>query len=249
MQLPVPLRDALRPLQSALLDAGAAHFSGTLRVIGEPGGDIRFVDGRVVAVTTSGAPGVDALDRHAGDPPLDARSLRTTATVDSAFAIAAGWVERCHRIAPGPDADAEEPGYAATWLLDEIVRRLTTFSHSGFSPHRNLLVRTVTDDGDGITADILSLADGTNTCRDLAFRLGRPLYPITVEVARLLATGRLGVHHTEDPSQPGPLPLRRRGASGINDTLRPRPPQPARPLRTTPDEHWSPLRHSGDKIT
>ncbi len=254
MQLPIPLRDT-RPLEAALAAAGTDHFCGILRVIGEPGGDIRFADGRIVAVTTGGAPGFDALDRVAGERPLGAaraRLLRMTATVDGAFAIAAGWVERCHRIDTGPDdIDAGESGYEAPWLVDETDRRITALAHAGFSPYRNLLARTAAvEGGEGPGAGILRLADGTRTCRDLAFRLGRPLYPVSVEVARLLATGLLTVHHADD--RPGPadtaLPRRRRGASGINDTLRPRPPQPV-PPSTTVDEYYSPLRRRSEKIT
>ncbi|MEU5408453.1 hypothetical protein FEK33_16385 [Nocardia asteroides NBRC 15531] len=253
MQLPVPLRDTTRPLATALTHAEAGRFSGILRITGEPGGDIRFAGGRVVTVTTGGAPGFDALDRAGGDRPLGAaraRLLRMTATVDGAFAIAAGWIDRYHWIDADPEMFAgADPGYEPRWLLDETERRLAALIHAGFSPYRNLLALTeigrCAADGDGAAAALLRLVDGTRSCRELAFLLGRPLYPVTVEVARLLAGGQVTVparHATDLPPATGrtgmvdpALPRRRRGASGINDTLRPRPPQAAPPSATAAD--------------
>ncbi|MFJ2836689.1 hypothetical protein ACIO52_15150 [Nocardia sp. NPDC087230] len=247
MQLPVPLRDTTRPLAAALTDADARRFTGILRVTGEPGGDIRCVDGRIVAVSTGGAPDFDALDPHDDAQPLGAartRLLRMTATVDGTFAIAAGWIDRCHWIDAHPDVvAADDSGYDAEWLLGEAERRLAALAHAGFSPYRNLLA--LTDFGRSVReqgAELLRLVDGTRSCRDLAFLLGRPLYPVTVEVARLLGAGQLTVparHAADHPPVPAgagmvdpALPRRRRGASGINDTLRPRPPQAAPPSTT-----------------
>ncbi|MFE6921591.1 hypothetical protein ACFVAV_11140 [Nocardia sp. NPDC057663] len=250
MQLPVPLRDTTRPLETALTASGAGRLSGILRVTGEPGGDIRFADGRIIAVNTCGAPGFDVLDRE--EQPLGAartRLLRMTAAVDGVFAIAAGWIDRCHWIDADPEVFAgEDLGYESEWLLGETARRLSALAHAGLSPHRNLLAltdfgRSIRDAGD--SAAILRLVDGTRTCRDLAFLLGRPLYPVTVEVARLLACGQLTVPAPPAADQPPAtagggmvdpaLPRRRRGASGINDTLRPRPPQAAPPSTTSVD--------------
>ncbi|MDO3648479.1 hypothetical protein Q3A91_16030 [Nocardia mangyaensis] len=262
MQLPVPLRDTTRPLESALTEADTDRFTGILRITGEPGGDLRFVDGRIVAVTTGGAPG---FDQQAGDRPLGAartRLLRMTATVDGTFAIAAGWIDRCHWIDADPRVLGEEDlGYEPRWLLGETERRLAALANAGFSPYRNLLAltdfgRSERDRANGVAAEILRLADGSRSCRDLAFLLGRPLYPVTVEVGRLLTTGHLTVpapsvdrNPTTRPGTVDPaLPRRRRGASGINDTLRPRPPQAAPPSTTAVDEHRAPQRRT-ERIT
>lgn len=254
MQLPVPLRDTTRPFESALTEAATLGFSGILRVAGEPGGDVCFVDGRIVAVTTGGAPG---FDQQAGDRPLGAarvRLLRMTATVDGAFAIAAGWIERCHWIRTDP-VPHDDSAYDPHWLLDETSRRLAALADAGFSPYRNLLVRTGFGpiEHEGVAAEILRLADGTRSCRDLAFVLARPLYPVSVEVARLLAAGHLTVPPATDrplATRPGTadpgLPRRRRGASGINDTLRPRPPQAAPP---PVGELRAPPRRDTERIT
>ncbi|MFD4428524.1 hypothetical protein [Nocardia sp. NPDC058497] len=262
MQLPVPLRDTTRPLEVALTDAGTGRRSGILRVTGEPGGGIGFADGRVIAVNTCGAPGFEVIDH--GEQPLGAartRLLRMTATVDGLFAIAAGWIDRCHWI----DADrevfaGEDSGYESEWLLGETARRLAALAHAGFSPHRNLLAltefgRSIRDEDD--SAAILRLVDGTRSCRDLAFLLGRLLYPVTVEVARLLACEQLTIPARpagQPPATAGAgmvdpaLPRRRRGASGINDTLRPRPPQAAPPSTTAVDVSDSSPRRRTERI-
>ncbi|MGS2804839.1 hypothetical protein [Nocardia sp. MW-W600-9] len=264
MQFPVPLRDTTRPLAAALTDADAGLFTGILRVTGEPGGDIRLVDGRIVAVSTGGAPGFDEIDHRDGEQPLGAahtRLLRMTATVDGTFAIAAGWIDRCHWIDAHPQVIAgDDPGYEAEWLLGETDRRLTALAHAGFSPYRNLLAltdfgRSRRDEG----GDLLRLVDGSRNCRDLAFLLGRPLYPVTVEVARLLGGGLLTVPSRHAADQPPAtvgagmvdpaLPRRRRGASGINDTLRPRPPQAAPPSTTAVDVPDSSPRRRTERIS
>ncbi|MFD6390750.1 hypothetical protein [Nocardia sp. NPDC060259] len=263
MQLPVPLRDTTRPLDTALTDARTGRRSGILRVTGEPGGDIRFADGRIVTVNTCGAPGFDVLDRE--EQPLGAaraRLLRMTATVDGLFAIAAGWIDRCYWIDADPEVFAgADPGYESEWLLSETARRLSALAAAGFSPHRNLLAltefgRSRRDEDD--TTAILRLVDGTRSCRDLAFLLGRPLYPVTVEVARLLACHQLTIPArpaadrspgTADTGMVDPaLPRRRRGASGINDTLRPRPPQAAPPSAIAVDVPDSSPRRRTERI-
>ncbi|MFC6012140.1 hypothetical protein [Nocardia lasii] len=262
MQFPVAPRDATVAFASVLTEAGAHRFTGILRITGEPGGDIRFVDGLVVAVITSGAPGVALLD-HGDDRPhglAHTRLLRMTAVVDATFAIAAGWVDRGRRIDAEPaPIELEELGYDPRWLLDETERRLGALTHAGLSPHRNLLTptpfgRSARQHTEGIAGEILRLSDGTRTCRDLAFLLGRSLYPVTVEVARLLSTGHLTVPlpraQTPIPVSGGDsaLPRRRRGASGINDTLRPRPPQPVFPSATAVDAPDAPLLRGTERI-
>ncbi len=52
----------------------------------------------------------------------------------------------------------------------------------------------------GLRRDVLGLADGRRTARDIAFTLGRGVYPVTVEASRLLADGLLRIG---GPSQEG----------------------------------------------
>ncbi|GGK37827.1 hypothetical protein [Nocardia camponoti] len=245
-------RDPTRPLETAILDAEKQCSSGTLRVSGDPGGDVLFCQGRIVDVKTSGAPGFGALSQH----PVGAahtRLLRMTATVDGIFAIAAGWIDTCDwHTTTGIDT---EDGYEGQWVLTEVERRLTALAGVGLSPYRNRLYATLfgLHLQDESTNEIVTLADGNRTCRDLAFLLGRPLYPVTVEVARLLANDILRVAPTaaaEAPNSTNPaLPKRQRGASGVNDTLRPRPPQAARPPTTVVDGPDTPYSRSTERIS
>jgi hypothetical protein len=94
--------------------------------------------------------------------------------------------------------------------------------------------------------ELLAQVDGRRTARDLAFRTGRGVYPVTAEVARMLAEGLLEcadspvpipvrlppdapvVRRREQPALPPPqftapaeLPRRHPGASGIAETLVP----------------------------
>ncbi|MEY9874718.1 hypothetical protein ABH931_004218 [Streptacidiphilus sp. MAP12-33] len=50
----------------------------------------------------------------------------------------------------------------------------------------------------GLRREVLGLADGRRTARDIAFMLGRGVYPVAVEASRLVADGLLrigGAHH------------------------------------------------------
>lgn len=100
------------------------------------------------------------------------------------------------------------------------------------------------EDGDTGRRDILLNANGRRTPRDIAFAVGRGLFVVMGEIARMVAEGLL------DGGAPGPvnaepsartetrgvtdggaeqLPQRRRGASKINEVL-PMPPVTRKPL-------------------
>ncbi|MGW5318548.1 DUF4388 domain-containing protein [Nocardia thailandica] len=243
--------DITREVVGFLAGSCAGRHTGVLRVTGEPGGEFHLRAGRIVAVRTPGAPGVadllDALDAAPGAARL--RLLHMSAAVDGAFAVAAGWIDECRWYdgAPGPgDPDGFEP----EWLLGEARRRLQALMQAGMSPHRNVLTltaageRLLRDRADDPRAALLARVDGARSCRDLAFALGRSVYAVSVEVARMLGDGLLAVraqhatvreaHPRAGTVAPG-LPRRRRGASGINDTLRPRPPLAADPASAGPN--------------
>lgn len=254
--------DITREVIGFLAGACAGRHTGILRVLGEPGGEFHLRAGRVVAVHTRGAPGVTDILGASGSAPGAARLhlLHMTAAVDGAFAVAAGWVDECHwhERAPVP-GDTE--GFDPEWLLSETQRRLQALVQAGMSPHRNLLALTPagrellrTRAGDP-RAPLLGRVDGERSCRDLAFGLGRGVYGVSVEVVRMLGDGLLTVRPQQAPSadarpragmvEPG-LPRRRRGASGINDTLRPRPPQAADPVGAGPNH--PPSRRTDERI-
>ncbi|MFC9433328.1 hypothetical protein [Nocardia sp. NPDC057030] len=258
-RMPLLVRKPTQRLVLELMDAAAEARTGILRVAGDPGGDIRVERGQIVAVHSAGAPGVfELLARPGRGPTGDAelRAVTMLAAVDGAFAIAAGWLDSCFWAEISTDAHAGLAGVAGVepgWLLAETEWRLRALTQARVSPHRNRLLLSELGRTKAATAatsprqEILRQVDGQRTCRDIAFLLYRSLYAVTVEVSRLLAENLLLVPPPDhdrrtdrtlprDGTGPWPLPRRRRGASGINDALRPRPPQavPSRsPVETT----------------
>ncbi|MBF6174429.1 hypothetical protein [Nocardia blacklockiae] len=245
-RVPALGRQAAQEVARELTAATAAARTGDLHVSGDPGGRLRIVGGRVVAVCTTGAPSVtELLARPGRKLPGEAerRALEVIAVLDAAFAIASGWIDGCYwtsDIDPPLDADTAGrlAGVEADRLTTETERRLRALANSRVSPHRNRLART--ESGDTLLRDcpagqrreILLQVDGKHRCRDIAFALGRGLYPVTVEVSRLLAEHALVVPSGANGRPlvspvPGalprvPLPRRRRNASGINELYPPR---------------------------
>ncbi|WP_282786373.1 hypothetical protein [Nocardia sp. CC201C] len=239
-------RETARELLLELSDGAKESRTGVLRVTGDPGGDFHIVRGRIVIVDSPGAPGVGDLLTRPGRPSSGVAEMRVVAmmaALDGAFAIAAGWLGSCYwqePIEPPPPVFAPPtPGIEPGWLLFETDRRLRALAHAGVSPHRNHLA--LTDRGRTLLAgavpnpraEILLWVNGRRSCRDIAMQLCRGLYPVTVEVSRMLGDDILAITPPQraipepprTPSGRSLLPRRRRGASGINDTLRPPPPR------------------------
>jgi hypothetical protein len=128
---------------------------------------------------------------------VGAAALQVTAmmvVLDSAFAIAIGEVDECSV----DDDTAEVPlplvgGLVPTDLLRETGRRLDALASLPFSPYRERF-RPVGDVplSDG-WREIVSRANGRRSARDIAFSVGRGIYPVTVEVARMVSAGVLEV--------------------------------------------------------
>ncbi|MFX0577546.1 hypothetical protein [Nocardia nepalensis] len=263
-RLPAHSRKATRAVVRELTSAAANSRTGVLRVAGDPGGDLHLRHGKVVAVRSPGAPGVPELLARPGrgsTGEAELRLLEMMTALDGAFAIAAGWIDNCFwkeiwhdpssEIAAETTAadDDRTRGVEPDRLIAETERRLRALARVRVSPHRNILV--LTDQGravlnahpNGARAQILREVNGRNCCRDIAFSLRRGLFAIAVEVSRLLEEGILAVpgpQRTDDraaqgnPADRAVLPRRRRGASGINDMLPPRSPQPTSIEVTTP---------------
>ncbi|MEV6069146.1 hypothetical protein AB0L82_21570 [Nocardia sp. NPDC052001] len=243
-------RESARELVGESENAAAIAHTGILRVTGEPGGDLYFRAGQIITVESPGAPGVRQLLARPGrisTGAADVRLVAQMAALDGIFAITAGWVSGCGW-QDAPAESGELPGIDTAWLLFETERRLAALAHGRVSPHRNHLVLTDTgrellaghEDGHGSAAqwrEILLWVNGRHSCRDIAMQLSRSLYAVTVDVVRMLDADLLAIAPLErvqlpmtEPARGGArslLPRRRRGASGINDTLPPRPPQPA----------------------
>ncbi|MEV7178836.1 MarR family transcriptional regulator [Kitasatospora sp. NPDC093679] len=287
--LPAVVRtDAAGRLATALAGTPDGRPSGTLTVLGDPGGVFHLASGVVTAVDSPGAPDVATLLLRSGRVSTDdweaacragaaadrtgaelvARDLLgaaelqlmcTMAALDGAFAVAAGRVDGC-TLAGGPARHhlPAPQGVDPEWLLHETDRRLRALAalRPPLCPLRDRIgpgTGAYREAGGGPAGrltgerrEILRCADGRRSARDIAFRLGRGLYAVTVEVSRLLAEGlvevvppapgpagplpapggRPGVTAARRPPDPVPvhqpagrLPVRRRGASGINDVL------------------------------
>ncbi|QLY33126.1 hypothetical protein [Nocardia huaxiensis] len=248
-------RESARELVRELAHASATARTGTLRVTGEPGGDLYVAEGRVLTVESPGAPGIRELLARPGRTctgMADLRLVAMMAALDGAFAITSGWIGGCHwqdRPSGPPVADSPippVPGVDPGWLLLETDRRLRALAHGRVSPHRNHLQLTeagrllLSGPDNSQWQPILLWVNGRRSCRDIAMLLCRALYAVTVDVVRMLDCGLLVIGPAErepdvQPARGGSarsmLPRRRRGASGINDTLPPRPPMATRGMQ------------------
>jgi len=159
------------------------------------------------------------------------------AIADALFAMAAYGAESVRRAA----ADADEvppplpldPGADARRLVRETARRMRAAAawaelgvtvrnrpRPAASPPRSRIAP------DPLQRNVLEAVNGRRTPRDIAFAVGRGLYAVLGEIARLVREGLLdpGVPIAAPAPAEGPagLPRRRRGASMINEML-PRP--------------------------
>jgi hypothetical protein len=222
----------------------AAGMSGALRVTGNPGGAIHFVDGLVVAIETPGAPSPEVLllrSHRVTESSWDAafavaattgrpmsaeiiagqlvgagelEILLKTAIADAMFVLACGTVEEYH-------AEPEQvefmfplqPGAETDWLLAEASRRIRVLATLPAYRERIVAAPAMPADsvrlGDG-RDEILALADGRRTTRDIAFALGHGVYATTLALARMRDAGQLvtapSQAATEWPAPARPLP-------------------------------------------
>jgi hypothetical protein len=171
-----------------------------------------------------------------------------TALADAMFVVTTGLIEDCRleEATTAPLLPLEPPAEAG-WLLAEAHRRVQVLA---------LLASPVAHDRDRVTtvqgawtprvgpgdgqAEILALANGRRTARDMAFVLGRGVYAVTLQLSRMCDAGLLVIGSTRAsaPRRPGrdpelpvrglaapdaddgsdavaALPRRRRGASGV----------------------------------
>ncbi|WP_435210064.1 MarR family transcriptional regulator [Streptomyces sp. bgisy034] len=147
---------------------------------------------------------------------------------DAAFAIAAGRVDGCERV-PTTEPFAQVPvGEPPLGLLQGAARRLTAINELPHPVHpdreRPVPAPAPADTDTPLTVlrrELLAHADGRRTARDLAFRVGRGVYAVTVEVARMLGDGLLVCAEA-----PAPIPVR---PFPVGHALRPREPAPVEP--------------------
>jgi hypothetical protein len=177
--------------------------------------------------------------------PQELQVMCMMSAADAAFAMAAGRIE-----GSAPAADCPPPPMSATqgidadWLLQETERRLAALASlrvplSPFTDRVRAVPAAGVPELSGARRDILQYADGHRSARDIALVLGRSLFAVTTELSRMAGEELVEVVPSGPaPGMPGDLPvdrqppsartlghlpLRRRGASGINDVLPLRP--------------------------
>lgn len=228
---------------------------------GAPGADTLLLrSGRISeadwsAVLRADADGADPhgeLLARAGIGGTELHLVTTMAAQDGAFVVVAGSideyaVDRDPLDVPLPVA----PGIDLDRLLAETARRIDALASlpTPVAPHRERLVAVPGVDAPAATLssarrDIIACANGRRCARDIAFLLGRNVFPVTVEVSRMLGDGLLAVAEAAPRVTGGPmralrplsrepgatavlaepkpaLPQRDPGASGVTETLRP----------------------------
>jgi hypothetical protein len=133
------------------------------------------------------------------------------ALADGMFALAAGQADDCH-LEPAEVGSLLplDPGAQAGWLLAESHRRTQTLAalpapiahdRDRFSPVPGAWTPRASP-GDG-QAEIVALANGRRTARDMAFVLGRGVYAVTLQLARMREAGILAVASSRDPDRLG----------------------------------------------
>jgi len=148
------------------------------------------------AAAATGAPmSAELISRQlVGAGELEA--LLLAALADAVFVIASGTVDE-YRAEPGlPDCElALEPGAEAAWLVAEASRRIRvlaaeTSGHDRWIVAASGAVRPGVMLGGG-QDEILALADGRRTARDIAFVLGRGVYATMLQLDRMRQAGLL----------------------------------------------------------
>jgi hypothetical protein len=215
-----PLREALvvaavagmsGALQVTGDPGGTIHLAGG-RVVGietpgAPGPEVLLLRSRRVsesgwdaafAAAAAGGRGcrmsTELVNRHlVGSGELEV--LLWTAIADAMFALASGTVDE-YRAEPGPVDFVLplDPGAEADWLLAETSRRLLVLSSLPARPDRDRVVAVSGAEQSGVSpgqGEILALADGRRTPRDLAFALGRGVYATLLQLARMQEAGLL----------------------------------------------------------
>ena len=220
---------------------GTIWFSGggvaAVETPGAPGAEVILLrSGRIPEPRWAAAFAAAAATGVPLGPELTARGLigageleavLRIAAADAMFVLSGGQVTECRAVPglPGP-ADCQlplQPPAEVGWLLAEASRRMRVLaSMPGLVEHdRDRMAPAPGAVQPGITAgegwdEILALANGRRTPRDLAFALGRGVYATTLRLVHMYGAGLLvTVEHRvvapagqahQERSQPGRAP-------------------------------------------
>ncbi|MGW5720458.1 hypothetical protein ACWEVP_30105 [Amycolatopsis sp. NPDC003865] len=192
------------------------------------------------AVVRAGADPHGELLARAGIGGTELHLITSTAAHDGAFAVVAGTIDE-YAVDHEP-LDVPLPitrGIDLDRLLAETARRLDALASlpTPVAPHRERLEPAADPRTAALNAmrrAIIACADGRRCARDIAFVLGRNVFPVTVEVSRMVGDGLLAVAGAAAVGAPRPhpqvqprvretgprppLPRREPGASGVNES-------------------------------
>ena len=211
--------------------------------VSESGWDTAFA----AAASSGGRMGVELVRREMiGAGELE--GLLRTALADAMFVLASGTVEE-YRAEPGPlDAVLPlEPGAEPDGLLAEASRRIRVLAALPARPDRSRIVAAARATQPGVRLgegqdEILALADGRRTPRDLAFALGRGVYATMLQLARMQQAGLLTAVSpgAAERGRPRPAPG---GEPQLASALpRRQPDRSAPPAPSAPPRRWPPGR-------
>ncbi|GGY90632.1 MarR family transcriptional regulator [Streptomyces poonensis] len=193
---------------------GAFHLRGGLVVAvespGAPGPEALLLrSGRISGEQWDGLldePGAGrwpeaGLIAHGYAGAAQLRVMRMQALQDAVFAVVAGHVEGVRPLTEPSGSGPLAPvavGESPLRLLQEATRKLTALAALPCpvlpDRERPLPAPGAAPDDPRLPSarrDVLTHANGRRTARDLAFITGRGVYPVTVEIARMLAEGLL----------------------------------------------------------
>ncbi|MCL8017971.1 MarR family transcriptional regulator [Streptomyces sp. AS02] len=131
---------------------------------------------------------------------IQLRIVCMMAMQDAVFAILAGRVEDCELLDEGRPLAPVPHGETPVRLLQEATRKLAALAAlpRPVRPDRARLVPAPESDDvvrllPASQQELLAQADGRRTARDIAFRIGRSVYTVTVEMSRMLQEGHLAL--------------------------------------------------------
>jgi hypothetical protein len=160
--------------------------------VSETGWDAAFA-----AAAGTGDPMGTQLVKHGLVGPGELEVLLWTALADAMFVLASGTVDE-YRAEPGPVDFVLplDPGAEADWLLAETSRRLQVLASLPVRPDRDRMVAVSGAERPGAGSgerqgEILALADGRRTPRDLAFTVGCGVYATLLRLTQMHEAGLL----------------------------------------------------------
>ncbi|MFD4644613.1 hypothetical protein ACFWN2_45410 [Lentzea sp. NPDC058436] len=222
----------------------------------------------MIAVDSAGSPGVETLSLKSGVSAEDwdaalaesvssgslhdalagrgydgVEAVALAALLDGAFAVAAGDVEECVVVSDSADVPLlPVDGIAPALLLEKVASRLDELTVP-LSPYRDRLVPGRGTPSSEERQEIVAHATGRRSARDIAFATGRSLYPVTVEISRMLGEELLEIASpaTAFSFSHWGLPSLRPRAPGLGSgkelewTTTPWPPNCGKSGRTSPE--------------